>query len=65
MDGHSWGFNECIRQIREFDPSFDISHLKEDLSEEEVDEERVNIFFFYACLDLIDLMHQNCLSVRA
>ena len=43
MDGHSWGFNECIRQIRELDPSFDISRLKEDLSKEEVDEERVNV----------------------
>ena len=43
IDGHSRDFNECIHQIRELDPSFDISHLKEDLSEEEINEERVNI----------------------
>ena len=33
MDGHSRGFNECIRQIKKLDPSFDVTHLKEDLSE--------------------------------
>ena len=43
MDRHSRGFNECIHQMRELDPSFDTSRLREDLSEEEVDEERVNI----------------------
>ena len=43
MDRHSWGFNECICQIKELDLSFDTSRLREDLSEEEVDEERVNV----------------------
>ena len=35
MDGHSRGFNECIRQVCELDPNFDVTHLKEDLEEEE------------------------------
>ena len=35
MDGHSRGFNECIRQIWKLDPSFDVTRLKEDLFEEE------------------------------
>ena len=35
MDGHSRGFNECVRQVRELDPNFDVTHLKEDLEEEE------------------------------
>ena len=35
MDGHSRSFNECVRQVRELDPSFDMTHLKEDLEEEE------------------------------
>ena len=35
MDGHSRGFNECVRQVRELDPSFDVTRLKEDLEEEE------------------------------
>ena len=35
MDGHSRGFNECIRQVRELDPNFDVTCLKEDLEEEE------------------------------
>ena len=43
MDGHSWGFNEYIRQIPELDPSFDVTCLKEDLSEEEEGEERENV----------------------
>ena len=43
MDRHFRGFNECIHQIRKLNPSFDMSHLRKDLSEEEVDEERVNI----------------------
>ena len=34
MDGHSRGFNECIRQVRELDPNFDVTHLKEDLEKE-------------------------------
>ena len=43
MDDHSWGFNECIRQILELDPSFNMTRLKEDLSEEEGGEERKNV----------------------
>ena len=35
MDGHSKGFNECIRQVRELDPNFDVTRLKEDLEKEE------------------------------
>ena len=42
-NGHSRGFNECICQIRELNPNFDTSHLREDLSEEEVNEERVDV----------------------
>ena len=37
MDGHSRGFNECIRQVRELDSNFDVTHLKEDLEEEETE----------------------------
>ena len=33
MDGYSRGFNECIRQVRELDPNFDVNRLKEDLEE--------------------------------
>ena len=33
MDGHSRGFNECICQVRELDPNFDMTHLKQDLEE--------------------------------
>ena len=43
MDGHSRGFNECLRQIRELDPSFDMTRLRKDLSKEEEDEERANV----------------------
>ena len=35
MDGHSQGFNECICQVRELDPNFDVTRLTEDLEEEE------------------------------
>ena len=42
MDGNSRGFNECIRQVRELDPNFDVTHLKEDLKEEG-SEERVEV----------------------
>ena len=35
MDEHSRDFNECVRQVRELDPSFDVTHLKEDLVKEE------------------------------
>ena len=37
MDGYSQGFNECIRQVQELDPNFDVAHLKKDLKEEESD----------------------------
>ena len=40
MDGHSQGFNDCIRQVCELDPNFDVTRLKEDLSKEEGSEER-------------------------
>ena len=43
MDGHSRGFNECIRQIRKLDPNFDVSHLKDDLLEGEDGEERIDV----------------------
>ena len=43
MDGHSQGFNECIRQVQELDPSFDMTHLREDPSEVEEDEKKVNV----------------------
>ena len=43
MDGHSQDFNECIHQIWKLDPSFDVTHLKEDLSEEEGGKERENV----------------------
>ena len=33
MDGHSRGFNECIRQVRKLDLNFDVTRLKEDLEE--------------------------------
>ena len=42
MDGHSRGFNECIRQVHELDPNFDVTHLRKDLEEEE-SEERENV----------------------
>ena len=35
MDGHSRSFNECIHQVQELDPNFDVTPLKEDLEEEE------------------------------
>ena len=35
MDGHSRGFNECVRQVQKLDPNFDVTRLKEDLKEEE------------------------------
>ena len=31
MDGHSRGFNECVRQVRKLDPNFDMTRLKEDV----------------------------------
>ena len=34
MDGHSRGFNKCVHQVQELDPSFDVTRLKEDLDEE-------------------------------
>ena len=34
MDGHTRGFNECVHQVCELDPSFDVTRLKEDLNEE-------------------------------
>ena len=43
MDENSRGFNECICQIRELDPSFDTTRLRKDPSKEEEDEERVNV----------------------
>ena len=42
MDENSRGFNECIHHIRELDLSFDVTHLREDLSEGEEGEERLN-----------------------
>ena len=33
MDGHSGGFNECVHQVRDLDPSFDVTRLKADLEE--------------------------------
>ena len=41
--GHSQGFNECIRQIQELDPNFDVTQLKEDLFEDKGDEKRENV----------------------
>ena len=35
MDKHSSSFNECVRQVRELDLSFDVTRLKENLEEEE------------------------------
>ena len=43
MDEHSRGFNEYIHQIRKLDPSFNVTRLKEDLSEKEEGEERENV----------------------
>ena len=34
MDGHFRGFKECVRQVRELDPNFDVTRLKEDVGEE-------------------------------
>ena len=28
MDGHSRGFKECVRQVRELDPNFDVTRLR-------------------------------------
>ena len=35
MDRHSRGFKECVRQVRELDPIFDVTCLKEDVGEGE------------------------------
>ena len=35
MDGHSRGFKECVRQVWELDPNFDVTRLKEGVGEEE------------------------------
>ena len=42
MDGHSRGFKECVRQVRELDPNFDVTRLKEDVGKEK-SEEIVNV----------------------
>ena len=43
MDGHSRGFNECIRQVQELDLNFDVTRLREDPPKEEGGEERENM----------------------
>ena len=38
MDEHSRGFKECVHQVRELDPNFDVTRLKENVGEEESEE---------------------------
>ena len=40
MDEHSRGFKECVHQVRELDPNFDVTRLKEDAGEEERSDQR-------------------------